>query len=80
MLPVNALQKKTKSSAEAAGFKAIGFDEVAKFVAKYDVNTVSKLSGLAPDRLRRLAQLYADPKIKVMSFWTMGFNQPTRGA
>ena len=26
-----------------------------------------------------LAQLYADPKIKVMSFWTMGFNQHTRG-
>ena len=26
-----------------------------------------------------LAELYADPKIKVMSFWTMGFNQHTRG-
>ena len=31
------------------------------------------------DRLERLAQLYADPKVKVMSFWTMGFNQHTRG-
>ena len=27
----------------------------------------------------QLAELYADPKIKVMSFWTMGFNQHTRG-
>ena len=27
----------------------------------------------------RLAELYADPKIKVTSFWTMGFNQHTRG-
>jgi nitrate reductase (cytochrome) len=26
-----------------------------------------------------LAELYADPKTKVMSFWTMGFNQHTRG-
>src|SRR5690606_22851271 len=25
------------------------------------------------------AELYADPKVKVMSFWTMGFNQHTRG-
>ena len=30
-------------------------------------------------RLDQLAELYADPKIKVMSFWTMGFNQHTRG-
>ncbi len=30
-------------------------------------------------RLEALAELYADPKIKVMSFWTMGFNQHTRG-
>jgi len=26
-----------------------------------------------------LAELYADPKRKVVSFWTMGFNQHTRG-
>ncbi len=31
------------------------------------------------NRLEALAELYADPKIKVMSFWTMGFNQHTRG-
>ena len=31
------------------------------------------------ERLQRLAQLYADPKLKVTSFWTMGFNQHTRG-
>ena len=27
----------------------------------------------------QLAELYADPKTKVVSFWTMGFNQHTRG-
>jgi nitrate reductase NapA len=26
-----------------------------------------------------MAKLYADPKIKVTSYWTMGFNQHTRG-
>ena len=31
------------------------------------------------NRLEALAELYADPKVKVMSFWTMGFNQHTRG-
>ena len=31
------------------------------------------------NRLEALAELYADPKTKVISFWTMGFNQHTRG-
>ena len=31
------------------------------------------------DRLLRLAKLYADPKKKIVSYWTMGFNQHTRG-
>ena len=31
------------------------------------------------NRIQALAELYADPKIKVVSFWTMGFNQHTRG-
>ena len=31
------------------------------------------------NRIEALAELYADPKTKVVSFWTMGFNQHTRG-
>ncbi|MDQ5916835.1 MAG: hypothetical protein QG584_2729, partial [Pseudomonadota bacterium] len=31
------------------------------------------------DRLEALAKAYADPKAKVTSFWTMGFNQHVRG-
>ncbi|HVJ25393.1 MAG TPA: molybdopterin-dependent oxidoreductase, partial [Burkholderiales bacterium] len=77
--PEHALQKKAKNAADPGGAKPISFDEYAQFVAKYDVKTVSKLSGVAPERLERLARLYADPKTKVMSFWTMGFNQHTRG-
>ena len=37
------------------------------------------MSGVPLNRLEALAELYADPKIKVTSFWTMGFNQHTRG-
>jgi nitrate reductase NapA len=77
--PEHELQKKAANAADPGGSKPISFDEYAKFVAKYDVNSVAKLSGLAPERLRALAELYADPKTKVMSFWTMGFNQHTRG-
>ena len=48
-------------------------------MARYDAATVTKLSGVPKSRLDQLAELYGDPKIKVMSFWTMGFNQHTRG-
>jgi nitrate reductase NapA len=57
----------------------ITFDEYKKFVSEYTVEKVSKLSGVAEKDLKALAELYADPKIKVTSFWTMGFNQHTRG-
>jgi len=57
----------------------ITFDEYKKFVSEYTVEKVSKLSGVPEKDLKALAELYADPKIKVVSFWTMGFNQHTRG-
>src|SRR5574337_179776 len=40
---------------------------------------VGATSGVPKERLERLAKLYADPNKKVVSFWTMGFNQHTRG-
>lgn len=55
------------------------FDEFKAFVAEYTVDKVSKLSGVPEDKLIALAKLYADPNKKVVSFWTMGFNQHTRG-
>lgn len=57
----------------------MSFEEFAAFVSKYDVDYVSKLSGVSKEHLIALAELYADPKRKVMSLWTMGFNQQTRG-
>lgn len=55
------------------------FEEFAKFVSEYTVKKASELSGVPERQLEELAKLYADPKIKVVSFWTMGFNQHTRG-
>ena len=40
---------------------------------------MSKLSGVPVKQLQDLARIYADPTVKVMSLWTMGFNQHTRG-
>ncbi|MCT7656652.1 molybdopterin-dependent oxidoreductase [Oceanimonas sp. NS1] len=57
----------------------MSFEEFAAFVADYDVNTVAKLSGVPVERLQALAKAYADPNTRVVSFWTMGFNQHTRG-
>ena len=55
------------------------FDEFKQFVSEYTVDYTSKLSGVPKDKLEALAKAYADPKTKVVSYWTMGFNQHTRG-
>ena len=55
------------------------FDEYAAFVAEYTPQKVRELSGVSEDKLQKLADLYADPEVKVTSFWTMGFNQHVRG-
>lgn len=36
------------------------------------------MTGVPKDQLEQLAQLYADPNKKVISYWTMGFNQHTQ--
>ena len=63
----------------SGGSKPMTFDEFAEFVSDYDEDSVSKLSGVSVEKLRDLAELYADPDKKVVSFWTMGVNQHTRG-
>jgi nitrate reductase NapA len=77
--PEHPLQVKARNAADPGGGKAISFDEYARFVSRYDAAYVTKLSGVPKAKLDALAELYADPKIKVTSFFTMGFNQHTRG-
>ena len=77
--PEHPLQKAAKNAGSAGGAKPMSFDEFAKFVATYDLESTARLSGVPKNRLLALAELYADPSTKVMSFWTMGFNQHTRG-
>ena len=77
--PEHPLQKAAKNAGDPNGAKPITFDEYAKFVSKYDLDYTAELTGVPKNRLKALAELYADPKTKVTSFWTMGFNQHTRG-
>ncbi|WP_419901767.1 nitrate reductase catalytic subunit NapA [Kiloniella sp.] len=77
--PEHELQKKAKNADKAGGSTEINFEEFKAFVADYTVEKVSKLSGVSEAHLIELAELYADPDRKVVSFWTMGVNQHTRG-
>ena len=77
--PDNPLEMKAKNAKDAGGGQPIGFDEFARFVEPYTLDKAVEMSGVERGWLEQLAELYADPKVKVMSFWTMGFNQHTRG-
>src|SRR5579864_8971330 len=77
--PDHPLQKKATGADKANDATDISFEEYAKFVSDYSLEKAAEMSGVPLNRLEALADLYADPKIKVTSFWTMGFNQHTRG-
>lgn len=72
-------QEKGAKNAGAGKFDPISFEEYAKSVEPYTLEYTAKLSGVPKDQLEWMAKTYADPKKKVTSFWTMGFNQHTRG-
>ena len=57
----------------------IDLEAYAAEVAPYTLEYVSELSGVEPEKLVALAEAYADPNRKVTSYWTMGFNQHSRG-
>ena len=73
------LQKAAKNAGDAGGSTPMNFDEFAAFVKPYTLEHAARIAGVERGWLQQLAELYADPKIRVMSFWTMGFNQHTRG-
>ncbi len=77
--PTDEREKNAKNATNAEAMKPIPFEEYAKFVSDYTAEKASKISGVPARQLIELAELYADPKRKVMSLWTMGFNQHTRG-
>ena len=77
--PEHRLELAAENARDAAGARDIDFERYREFLQQYDAETVTRLSGVSKRQLDALAELYADPDTKVMSFWTMGFNQHTRG-
>jgi len=75
--PEHPLEKAKKG--KGGKLTKISFDDYAKSVAEYTVEKASEISGVPKKNLEKLAKIYADPKKKVMSLWTMGMNQHTRG-
>ncbi len=77
--PDNPLEMKAKNADKAGGSEPMTFEEYAAFVSEYTLDKAHEMSGVPKEKLEELAELYADPERKVMSLWTMGVNQHTRG-
>jgi nitrate reductase NapA len=77
-----------KHTAKPVAHWLITFADFKTAVEPYSLDFVAELSKGDPDepleshkaKLRELADLYIDKNRKVVSFWTMGFNQHYRGS
>ena len=76
--PDHPLEKAAKNPGKGKLSK-ITWEEYVESVKPYTLEKTVELSGVPAEKLIRLARLYADPDRKVTSYWTMGFNQHTRG-
>ena len=72
------LQQKA-AHANSGKMYSIDFEQYKASVAPYTAEKASEISGVSVEKLEILAKQYADPNLKVMSLWTMGMNQHTRG-
>jgi nitrate reductase (cytochrome) len=77
--PDDPRQQAAANAADPGGATDIGFEEFRAFLEPYTLERAMRGTGLRRVQLETLAELYADPGTKVMSFWTMGFNQHARG-
>ncbi|HRQ65147.1 MAG TPA: nitrate reductase catalytic subunit NapA, partial [Xanthomonadaceae bacterium] len=77
--PEHPLQQAATNAGNPGGGEPMDFDAYAEFLRPYTLEYAMRETGIERAWLEQLAELYADPKVKVMSFWTMGFNQHVRG-
>ncbi|SEL58319.1 nitrate reductase catalytic subunit NapA [Halomonas daqiaonensis] len=73
------LQQAAANAGNANDWSDMTFEEFADYVAPFTLERAARESGVSASRLEEMAELYADPDTKVMTFWTMGVNQHTRG-
>jgi nitrate reductase NapA len=80
-------ERPQESAARAGLHWLVTFEDFKRALAPYTLDFVAELSRGDRDepldahkaKLRALADQYADPARKTVSYWTMGFNQHTRG-
>ncbi|WP_424984793.1 nitrate reductase catalytic subunit NapA [Microbulbifer sp. S227A] len=77
--PEDPRESNAANAGNANASDPMSFEEYAAFVSDYTLEKAAEMSGVPAARLEELARLYADPDTRVMSLWTMGFNQHTRG-
>ena len=77
--PDHPTEMKAANADTAGKSDPMTLEEYAAFVEDYTFEYASELSGVPVERIEAIAELYADPSKKVMSLWTMGVNQHTRG-
>ena len=77
--PEHPLEQAAANNDKAGGSSEMTFEEFAAYVSEYTLEKAAEMSGVPAGRLEEMAKLYADPDVKVMSLWTMGVNQHTRG-
>ena len=59
--------------------ESITFEEYAKRLEPYTWEYASEISGASVEDIQELYELFANPDLKITSFWTMGVNQHNRG-
>ncbi|MGX2956327.1 nitrate reductase catalytic subunit NapA [Ursidibacter arcticus] len=77
--PNHPLEQAAKNVKTAGKMHDSSFEEFKKLVEPYTLEKAHELSGVPKDQLESLAKMYADPKLNIVSYWTMGFNQHVRG-
>jgi anaerobic selenocysteine-containing dehydrogenase len=56
----------------------LGFEDLCRFVAKYDPETVSGITGLSSELIHKAAHLYGNARAAFIG-WTMGVNHSSKG-
>ncbi|MBF1220993.1 MAG: nitrate reductase catalytic subunit NapA, partial [Haemophilus parainfluenzae] len=77
--PEHPLEVAAKNRKTAGKMYDSDFEEFKKIVAPYTLDEAHRISGVPKDQLETLAKMYADPEQNLVSYWTMGSNQHTRG-
>ena len=70
---------KSEQGSTADATQPSTFEEYAERLSEYTLEYASELSGVSVEDLTELAELFADPDLRIMSLWTMGVNQHNRG-